>query len=87
MAGPEEAKNPAGKSPPPDSDPFSDAELGKNLAFSSSTIAATANRFQFEKRSQHFVRTHNETLFVAMQRLGQSARAFGINGCKIKRHG
>jgi hypothetical protein len=27
----EEAKNLAGKSPPPDSDPFSGAKLGKNL--------------------------------------------------------
>jgi len=31
IAGPEKTKNPAGKSPPPDSDPFSDVEFGKNL--------------------------------------------------------
>ena len=31
IAGPEETKNPAGKSPPPDSDPFSEVESGKNL--------------------------------------------------------
>jgi hypothetical protein len=39
IAGPEEAKNLAGQSkPPPDSDPFSHAESGKNLAFVSRTI-------------------------------------------------
>ena len=32
ITGPEEAKNPAGKSPPPDSDPFSDAEVWKKSA-------------------------------------------------------
>jgi hypothetical protein len=31
-AGPEGAKNLAGESPPPDSNPFSDAESAKNLA-------------------------------------------------------
>jgi hypothetical protein len=31
IAGPEEAKNPAGESSPPDSDPFSDAEFDQNL--------------------------------------------------------
>src|SRR5260370_11412211 len=31
-AGPEETKNLAGESPPPDSDPFSDGELCENLA-------------------------------------------------------
>jgi len=30
-AGPQETKNLAGKSPPPDSDPFNDAEFGNNL--------------------------------------------------------
>ena len=44
IAGPEEAKNPAGKGPPPDSDPFSDAEFGKNLANLSRQFAASANR-------------------------------------------
>jgi hypothetical protein len=32
VAGPEEAKNAAGKCPPPVSDPFSDAECSENLA-------------------------------------------------------
>ena len=34
----EEAKNLARKVPPPDSDPFSDGEFGKNLSCSSSTV-------------------------------------------------
>jgi hypothetical protein len=32
FAGPEGAKNLAGKCPPPDSDPFNDAEPGENYA-------------------------------------------------------
>jgi hypothetical protein len=32
VAGPEETKNPSGESPPPDSDPFSNAELARNVA-------------------------------------------------------
>ena len=32
IAGPEEAKNLAGKRAPPDSDPFNEAEFGKNPA-------------------------------------------------------
>jgi hypothetical protein len=32
IAGLEEAKNPAGKCTPPDSDPFRDAESGENYA-------------------------------------------------------
>jgi len=31
VAGPEKAKNPAVETPPPDSDPFDDAESEKNL--------------------------------------------------------
>jgi hypothetical protein len=68
--GADEAKNPAGKSPPPDSDPFSDAEVGKNLASLSSTIAASADRrLKFYKRRQLFIGTHNETLSGAVMRL------------------
>ncbi|PYI57993.1 MAG: hypothetical protein DMC59_09550 [Verrucomicrobia bacterium] len=38
----------------------------KNLAGSSSTIDTSTNRrFQFHKRRQLFIRTHNETLSVA----------------------
>jgi hypothetical protein len=43
IAGPEETKNPAGESPPPDSDPFSDAELGHDLGRVSMQKGATAN--------------------------------------------
>jgi len=43
IAGLEEAKNLAGKCPPPDSDPRSDAEFGKNLASVSRQFAASAN--------------------------------------------
>ena len=31
IAGPEETRNQRGNSPPPDSDPFSDVQFGKNL--------------------------------------------------------
>ena len=45
IAGPEGAKNLAGKCPPPDPVPFDDAEFGKNLANLSNQFAASANRF------------------------------------------
>jgi hypothetical protein len=44
VAGPEEAKNHSGKSPPPVSDPFSDLEFGGNCTNQSSQFAATPNR-------------------------------------------
>src|SRR5437763_1089240 len=66
IAGPEEAKNLAGKSPPPDSDPFDGVQSEKIHAGLSSKLAASANRrFEFYKRRQQFIRTHNETLSVA----------------------
>jgi hypothetical protein len=66
----EEAKNLAEESPPPDPDSLSDAELGKNLANLSSQFATTTNhRFQFQKRSQFFIRADNETLFVVAMRV------------------
>jgi hypothetical protein len=44
---------------------FSDAEFGKNAANLSNQFAASSNRrFQFHKRSQLLLRTHNETLPV-----------------------
>src|SRR5262245_3334112 len=56
-------KNPAGKEePPPDSDPFSNAESGENLVKLSRRFAN--RRFQFQKWRQLFIRTHNETLSV-----------------------
>jgi hypothetical protein len=51
-------------------DRLSDAEFGKNLANLSNQFAASANdRFQFQKRSQLFIRSHNETLSVAPMRI------------------
>jgi hypothetical protein len=65
IAGLEEAKNRAGENPPPDSDLFSDAEFGKNLANLSNQFAVSATRrFQFNKRSQQFLCVHNEPLSV-----------------------
>ena len=43
LCGPEEAKNLAGKSPPPDSDPFGDTELLKNPAYLSSSKTGSYN--------------------------------------------
>jgi hypothetical protein len=66
IAGPEEAKNPAGESPPPDSDPFSDAEFGKNPGTPSRQFAAALNRrFKFDKGCEVFIRSRDETLSVA----------------------
>src|SRR5438067_3323824 len=49
--------------PTPDSDSFSDAQFGKNLGALSRQFPAIPNRrFEFHKRSQLFIRTHNETL-------------------------
>jgi hypothetical protein len=49
-----------------DSDSFSDAEFGKNRANLLRQFAASANRrFKPNKRSQLFIRTHNETNSVA----------------------
>jgi hypothetical protein len=66
IAGPEETKNPAGKEVLRlIQGPFSDAEFGKNLANLSNQFAASANRrFEFQKRAQLFICTHNETLSV-----------------------
>jgi hypothetical protein len=65
IVGLEEAKNLAGKCPPPDSGPLSDAQFGKNLANLSKQIAASTDRgFEFQKCRQLFIRVHNETLPV-----------------------
>jgi hypothetical protein len=75
-------EEPAGKCPPPVSrSVLSDAELAKNLACSSKQFAASANRrFQFQKRSQLFIRSHNETLPVAAMRVSNPGRSpAGIN--------
>jgi hypothetical protein len=67
IAGLEGAKKPSPgyKCPPPDSDPFSDVEFGKHLARLSSQFAASANlQFEFHKRSELFIGTHDETLSI-----------------------
>src|SRR5439155_11950123 len=58
VAGPEEAKNLAGKCPPPDSDPSSYAHFGTNLASLSRQFgASTSRQFKSKQRSQLFIRT------------------------------
>ena len=45
--------------------PFKDGEFGENLANVSNKFAASADRgIKFQKRSQYFIRAHNETLSV-----------------------
>ena len=81
MHGLEEGEEPSGgKASCPDSD-SSDAEFGKNLANLSNQFAASANRrFKFHKRSQLFIRTHNETLSVVAMRVCNPDRSpVGIN--------
>jgi hypothetical protein len=57
------------------------AEFGKNLASQSRQFAASANRrFQFEKRSQLFIRGRNKTLsVVAMCVCNPDRSLVGIN--------
>jgi hypothetical protein len=82
VRGPKEAKNPAGenvrrliqiRSATP--------SFEQNLAFSSSTIPASASwRFEFLKSSQLSIHTHNETLSVAAMRTGnRDCSRLGIN--------
>ena len=81
IAGLEEAKNLAGESPPADSDPLSDAESGENYANLSNQFAASANHgFEFEKRSQQFIRANDETFSVVTMRVCNPDRSrVGIN--------
>ena len=63
-------EEPSGGNPPPDSNPFSNAEFGKNLARLSRQFAAGTNRrFQFQKRSQLIIRMHDEPLSVIPMRV------------------
>jgi hypothetical protein len=65
VAGLEGGEEPAGKDPPPDSDPFNDAESQKNLGSLSSRFAVGANRrFKLQKRRQLFICARDETLSV-----------------------
>jgi hypothetical protein len=71
IQGLEEAKDLAGKCPPPDPNRLSDAEFSKNLANLSNQFAVSAHRrFEFNKRRQLFIGVHNETLSVAAMRIG-----------------
>jgi hypothetical protein len=74
-------KNRAGKTPPPDSDPFSDVEFGGNLSSLSRLFAASADRrFQFQKSRQLFIGMHNETLPVVAVCVSNPDRSpVGIN--------
>jgi len=56
-------------------------EFGRNLACLSRQLAASANhRFEFQKRRQLFIRTHNVTLSIAAMRVGNPDRSpVGIN--------
>jgi hypothetical protein len=81
IAGLERGEEPAGKCPPPDSDPFNDAEFGKNpTARQAKSPPPPSRRFEFHKRSQLFIRTHNETLSVAAMCVCNKDRSpVGIN--------
>jgi hypothetical protein len=70
IAGPEGAKNLAGKSPPPDSNPFNDG-----LALKKSRLLVKQNRckrrspIRVPQRGQLFIGAHNETLSVVAMRV------------------
>jgi hypothetical protein len=79
VAGPEETKNFRLIQ-----DPFSDAEFGKIMVGLSRQFAASASRrFQFQKRSQDFIRTHNETLSIVAMCVQQS-RLFALQNPRLK---
>jgi hypothetical protein len=83
IAGPEGAKNLAGqKCPPPDSNPFSGVEFGKNLARLSRQFAASVDRgFEFHKSGLLFIGAHNETVPIIAVRVSNPDRSpFGIDG-------
>jgi hypothetical protein len=56
-------------------------DFGKNLASPSNQFAGSADRrFEFDKRSQLFIRTHKETLSVAAMCVSNPCRSpVGIN--------
>ena len=61
---------------------FALGEFGRNLACLSRQLAAGANRrFEFQKRSQLFIRVHNEALTVAAMRVSNpDCSSLRING-------
>jgi hypothetical protein len=87
-SGRDEEPSGEGGSPPPDSDPFSDVEFAENYANLSSGKNATANgRFQFEKRRQLCICTHNETLSVVAMYVNNPNRSpVGIQGRDAQRY-
>src|SRR5258708_12852287 len=82
IAGPEEAKNPAGeRCPRSDSDLSNGIKFGKNLANLPKQFAANVDyRFEFQKCRQLFIRAHNKTLSAVAMRVSNSDRlSFRIN--------
>jgi hypothetical protein len=68
LQGSERGEEPSSESPPPD---FRSALVKPSLAkialaCQDSSPAKANRRFEFQKRSQLFIRTHNETLSVAV---------------------
>jgi hypothetical protein len=59
-----------------------ETDSAKELANLSNPFAVSANRrFQFRKRRQQFIRTHNETLSVVAVRFNNpDCSLVGING-------
>ena len=58
------------------SDPFNDAESGENHTSLSRQFAVSTNRrLEFHKRSQLFIRAHNETLSIVAMRVCNPDRA------------
>jgi hypothetical protein len=53
---------------------------------STGTKESARRRFQFHKRSQHFIRAHNETLSVAMRVGNPDCSPVGIRGMSLIRH-
>jgi len=80
VAGPERAKNPAGKTPPPVSDPLDGVDSAKNTASLSSKKTATpTRRFNLHKRGHFSSARTGETLSAAMRVCNPDRSRVGIN--------
>ena len=56
-------------------------DLMRSRCLSQETAASADGRFEFQKRSQLFIRTHNEALIVPTMRVSNPDRSpLGING-------
>jgi hypothetical protein len=78
VAGPERAKNLAGKYPPPDSDPFffNDGRVRVvGLWDLSRTSGHRRETRLFLESHRLFIRSHNETLSIAAMRVNNSDRS------------